>query len=92
MGPVTFFFALQGSRKLNFLDNLQKLSEFIDPEQQRFPAATMALEEDVKVFNNALVSYFLAWHELLACLTLGSLFQRLWHKDIKCSIKVSCHF
>lgn len=48
-----------------------KLSEFIESEQQRFPTATLALEEDVKIFNNAL---------------------KLWHKDIKCSIKVKRKF
>jgi len=58
---------VKGSRKLIFLDNLMKLNEFIDPVQQKLPSTTVALEEDVKVFNNAL---------------------KLWHKDIKCSIKV----
>nr|XP_046916512.1 neurofibromin-like isoform X2 [Dermatophagoides farinae] len=45
---------LKGSRKLIFVESAQKLSEYIDIEQQRLPGATLSLEEDLKVFNNAL--------------------------------------
>uniref|UniRef100_A0A915KNP1 Neurofibromin n=1 Tax=Romanomermis culicivorax TaxID=13658 RepID=A0A915KNP1_ROMCU len=58
---------LKGSRKMIFLDTIMKLSDYIDPSQQRLPTTTLAFEEDVKVFNNAL---------------------KLWHKDIKCSVKI----
>ncbi|XP_047542622.1 neurofibromin isoform X1 [Vanessa atalanta] len=45
---------LRGNRKLIFIDNHSRLSDFVDPEQQKLPGATLALEEDLKVFNNAL--------------------------------------
>ncbi|XP_075988652.1 neurofibromin 1 isoform X15 [Anticarsia gemmatalis] len=45
---------LRGNRKLIFIDNHSRLSEYVDPEQQKLPGATLALEEDLKVFNNAL--------------------------------------
>lgn len=45
---------MKGSKKLLFLDNLQRLNDFIDLEQQHLPAATLALNEDQKVFPNAL--------------------------------------
>ena len=47
-------FSLQGNRKLTFLDSPSCLTEFIDPEQIKLPAGTLALEEDLKVFHNAL--------------------------------------
>lgn len=45
---------LKGNRKLIFIESAQKLSEFIEFDQQRLPGATLSLEEDLKVFNNAL--------------------------------------
>ncbi|CAH2101890.1 unnamed protein product [Euphydryas editha] len=45
---------LRGNRKLIFIDNHSRLSDYVDPEQQKLPGATLALEEDLKVFNNAL--------------------------------------
>ncbi|ETN62306.1 neurofibromin [Anopheles darlingi] len=45
---------LKGCRKLIFLDSPAKLNDVIDPEQQKLPGATLSLDEDLKVFNNAL--------------------------------------
>ncbi|XP_064425136.1 neurofibromin [Latimeria chalumnae] len=45
---------LKGSKKLIFIDSPGKLAEHIEPDHQKLPAATLALEEDLKVFNNAL--------------------------------------
>lgn len=45
---------LKANRKLIFIDTPQRLSDYIEPEQQRLPGATLSLEEDLKVFNNAL--------------------------------------
>ncbi|XP_055375510.1 neurofibromin [Condylostylus longicornis] len=45
---------LKGNRKLVFLDSPNKLNDFIEPEQQKLPGATLSLDEDLKVFNNAL--------------------------------------
>lgn len=45
---------LKGNRKLIFLDAPVKLNEVIDVEQQKLPGATLSLDEDLKVFNNAL--------------------------------------
>ncbi|MGH0174876.1 UNVERIFIED_CONTAM: hypothetical protein FKN15_069609 [Acipenser sinensis] len=45
---------LKGSKKLNFIDSPGKLAEHVEPEQQKLPAASLALEEDLKVFHNAL--------------------------------------
>ncbi|XP_040072137.1 neurofibromin [Ixodes scapularis] len=45
---------LKGNRKLVFIDTPQRLNEYIDLDQQRLPGATLALDEDLKVFNNAL--------------------------------------
>uniref|UniRef100_T1JUK4 Ras-GAP domain-containing protein n=1 Tax=Tetranychus urticae TaxID=32264 RepID=T1JUK4_TETUR len=45
---------LKGNRKLVFLDYPQRLSDFIDPDQQKLPGATLSLDEDLKVFNGAL--------------------------------------
>ena len=36
------------------MDGPQRLNEFIDVEQQKLPGATLSLDEDLKVFNNAL--------------------------------------
>lgn len=45
---------LRGNRKLIFIDSPQKLTEYIEPDQQRLPGATLSLDEDLKVFNNSL--------------------------------------
>ncbi|XP_005169246.2 neurofibromin isoform X1 [Danio rerio] len=45
---------LKGSKKLLFIDSPARLAEHVEPEQQKLPAATLALEEDLKVFHNAL--------------------------------------
>ncbi|XP_077167981.1 neurofibromin isoform X2 [Paroedura picta] len=45
---------LKGSKRLVFIDSPGKLAEHIEHEQQKLPAATLALEEDLKVFHNAL--------------------------------------
>nr|XP_055063905.1 neurofibromin isoform X2 [Misgurnus anguillicaudatus] len=45
---------LKGSKKLLFIDSPARLAEFVEPEQQKLPATTLALEEDLKVFHNAL--------------------------------------
>ncbi|XP_062815886.1 neurofibromin isoform X2 [Anolis carolinensis] len=45
---------LKGSKRLIFIDSPGKLAEHIEHEQQKLPAATLALEEDLKVFHNAL--------------------------------------
>ncbi|XP_072099532.1 neurofibromin isoform X2 [Mobula birostris] len=45
---------LKGSKKLIFIDSPGKLVEHIEPDHQKLPAATLALEEDLKVFHNAL--------------------------------------
>lgn len=45
---------LKGNRKLVFLDAPSKLNDVIDIEQQKLPGATLSLDEDLKVFNNAL--------------------------------------
>ncbi|XP_068124583.1 neurofibromin isoform X4 [Hyperolius riggenbachi] len=45
---------LKGSKRLIFIDPSGKLAEHIDHDQQKLPAATLALEEDLKMFHNAL--------------------------------------
>ncbi|XP_069082756.1 neurofibromin isoform X3 [Pleurodeles waltl] len=45
---------LKGSKRLIFIDPSGKLAEHIEHDQQKLPAATLALEEDLKVFSNAL--------------------------------------
>lgn len=45
---------LKGYRKLVFLESAAKLNDVIDPDQQKLPGATLSLDEDLKVFNNAL--------------------------------------
>lgn len=45
---------LQNNRKLIFIDLPAKLCDFIDPDQQKLPGTTVSLEEDLRVFNNAL--------------------------------------
>ncbi|KAK2156732.1 hypothetical protein LSH36_206g01021 [Paralvinella palmiformis] len=44
----------RNNRKLIFIDHPTKLNEYVDPDQQKLPGATLSLEEDLKVFNNAL--------------------------------------
>ncbi|RZF46610.1 hypothetical protein LSTR_LSTR002942 [Laodelphax striatellus] len=48
------FAPIKGNRKLIFIEAPAKLNEFIDPDQQKLPGATLSLDEDLKVFNNAL--------------------------------------
>ncbi|XP_053130571.1 neurofibromin isoform X2 [Hemicordylus capensis] len=45
---------LKGSKRLVFIDSAGKLAEHVEHEQQKLPAATLALEEDLKVFHSAL--------------------------------------
>ncbi|XP_041348224.1 neurofibromin-like isoform X2 [Gigantopelta aegis] len=45
---------LRNNRKLLFIDHPAKLSEYIHVDHQKLPGTTVALEEDLKVFNNAL--------------------------------------
>lgn len=45
---------LKNNRKLIFIDAPNKLNEYIDIDQQKLPGATLSLDEDLKVFNNAL--------------------------------------
>jgi hypothetical protein len=45
---------LQGNRKLVFIEAPARLNDFIEPDQQKLPGATLSLDEDLKVFNNAL--------------------------------------
>ncbi|XP_071054810.1 neurofibromin isoform X2 [Onthophagus taurus] len=42
------------NRKIIYIDIPNKLNDYIDPEQQKLPGATLSLDEDLKVFNNAL--------------------------------------
>lgn len=53
-GIVKVLLLLQGNRKLVFLDSPNKLNDYIEPDQQKLPGATLSLDEDLKVFNNAL--------------------------------------
>uniref|UniRef100_A0AAY5LD07 Neurofibromin n=1 Tax=Esox lucius TaxID=8010 RepID=A0AAY5LD07_ESOLU len=45
---------LKGSKRVQFIDSPARLAEHVEVEQQKLPAATLALEEDLKVFHNAL--------------------------------------
>ncbi|XP_071848474.1 neurofibromin-like isoform X2 [Apostichopus japonicus] len=49
-----FFSPLKGSCKLVFVESVTKLSEYIESNQQHLPKSTLALDEDPKVFTNAL--------------------------------------
>ncbi|XP_064619782.1 neurofibromin-like isoform X5 [Lineus longissimus] len=42
------------NRKLYFIDHPTRLDDYIEHDQQKLPPATLSLEEDLKVFNNAL--------------------------------------
>ena len=59
----------QANRKLVFLDSLSQLNDFIAPEQQHLPGGTIALEEDRKVFPNALK---LSHKDMKAVIKVGS--------------------
>lgn len=41
---------LKNNRKLIFLDSLQRLNDYIDPSEQRLPQATLAFEDDLRVY------------------------------------------
>ncbi|ESO97611.1 hypothetical protein LOTGIDRAFT_104331 [Lottia gigantea] len=45
---------LRNNRKLIFIDHPAKLQEYVDVDHQKLPGPTVALEEDLRVFNNAL--------------------------------------
>ncbi|CAF1129679.1 unnamed protein product [Rotaria sordida] len=45
---------IKGTRKLIFLDHISRLNDFIEFDQQKLPGHTLSLEEDLRVFNNAL--------------------------------------
>ncbi|XP_046596266.1 neurofibromin isoform X2 [Neodiprion lecontei] len=45
---------LKGNRKVVFIEAPGRLNDLIDLEQQKLPGATLSLDEDLKVFNNAL--------------------------------------
>lgn len=45
--------SLKGNRKLIFAD-AKMINEIIEHDQQKLPGATLSLDEDLKVFNNAL--------------------------------------
>ena len=47
-------FFLQNHKKVIFLDTPARLNDYIHPDQQKLPGATTSLDEDLKVFNNAL--------------------------------------
>lgn len=47
-------FGLQYNRNIVFFESISKISDYIAPDQQKLPGATLALEEDLKVFNGAL--------------------------------------
>ena len=51
---TTFLPSEQNNRKLVFIEHPHKLNDYIDSDQQKLPGATLSLEEDLKVFNNAL--------------------------------------
>ncbi|XP_040571379.1 neurofibromin isoform X2 [Lepeophtheirus salmonis] len=46
--------SLKNNRKLIFIDSPMRLNEYIASDQQKLPGATLSLDEDLKVFNNAL--------------------------------------
>lgn len=45
---------LKNDRRIIFIDTPGRLNEFIAPDQLRLPSTTFALDQDVKVFSNAL--------------------------------------
>ncbi|XP_034936145.1 neurofibromin isoform X2 [Chelonus insularis] len=44
---------LKGNRKVVFIDSPTRLNDLIEPEQQKLPGTTLTLDEDLKVFTNA---------------------------------------
>lgn len=52
--PVFVNVCFQYNRNIVFLESISKIGEYIAPDQQKLPGATLALEEDLKVFNGAL--------------------------------------
>ncbi|CAH1393434.1 unnamed protein product [Nezara viridula] len=46
--------SIKGNRKLIFIEAPTRINDFIEPDQQKLPGATLSLDEDLKVFNNAL--------------------------------------
>ncbi|PAA61927.1 hypothetical protein BOX15_Mlig026750g1, partial [Macrostomum lignano] len=59
---------LKNSRKLVFVESPNRLAEYIAPDQQKLPGVTLALEEDLKVFNNALK---LSHKDTKVCIKVG---------------------
>jgi hypothetical protein len=51
---IPVFYEFQGNRKLVFIDHPARLNEYIDVDHQKLPGSTVALEEDLKISNNAL--------------------------------------
>lgn len=45
---------LKANRKVLFVENPAKFNEYIAIDQQKLPGATVSLDEDLRVFNNAL--------------------------------------
>lgn len=43
-----FLSILKGSKKIVFLDSIQRLNDYIEPDQQYLPVGTLALNEDQK--------------------------------------------
>ena len=50
---LLLLFSFKGNRKLVFIEAPARLIDFIDADQQKLPGATLSLDEDLKVFNNA---------------------------------------
>ncbi|CAG0893417.1 unnamed protein product, partial [Cyprideis torosa] len=48
------FAGLKGNRKIVFLESPTRLTDFIEVDQIKLPGATVSLDEDLKVFQNAL--------------------------------------
>ncbi|XP_065225861.1 neurofibromin-like isoform X1 [Planococcus citri] len=48
LAPIKYY------RNIVFMESITKINEYIAPDQQKLPGATLALEEDLKVFNGAL--------------------------------------
>ncbi|XP_014247194.1 neurofibromin isoform X2 [Cimex lectularius] len=46
--------SIKGNKKLIFIEAPARINDFIEPDQQKLPGATLSLDEDLKVFNNAL--------------------------------------
>ncbi|KAF6216642.1 hypothetical protein GE061_000988 [Apolygus lucorum] len=46
--------SIKGNRKLIFIETPSRINDFIELDQQKLPGATLSLDEDLKVFNNAL--------------------------------------